>query len=100
MPYLHPHYRALSLPTAIATTFTFLALAVALIRQSFSLAVYKKRGGVSATIVIAATAGILGYLVQGLTDNVWYNYKMLLIFWIVVGLVSSGSNLIRETKEK
>lgn len=79
---------------------TFLALVVALIRQSFSLAVYKKRGGVSATIVIAATAGILGYLVQGLTDNVWYNYKMLLIFWIVVGLVSSGSNLIRETKEK
>lgn len=75
---------------------SFFALIFAFIRQSFSLMVYRKRGGVCATVVLAAAAGVLGYLFQGLTDNVWYNYKMLLIFWIVVGLVSAGVNINKE----
>ncbi|MBR5156444.1 MAG: O-antigen ligase family protein [Clostridia bacterium] len=78
---------------------SFFALIIAFIRQAFSLAVYKKRGGVCATVIIGASAGILGYLFQGLTDNVWYNYKMLLVFWIVLGLVSAGVNINKQKDE-
>ena len=75
---------------------SFLALIVAFFKQAFSMLVYRGRGRLLSTVVIAASAGVLGYLFQGLTDNVWYNYKMLLIFWIVLGLVSAGVNLRKE----
>ena len=78
---------------------SFIALVIAFVRQSFSLYIYRKRGGICTTVILAAAAGVLGYLFQGLTDNVWYNYKMLLIFWIVLGLVSSGVNISKEKTE-
>ena len=78
---------------------SFLAMIIAFIRQTFTLAVYKKRSGVCGAVIIGAGAGILGYLFQGLTDNVWYNYKMVLIFWIVLGLVSAGVNVNNDKND-
>jgi undecaprenyl pyrophosphate phosphatase UppP len=78
---------------------SFLTMIIAFIRQAFSLAVYKKRGGICGAVIIGAAAGILGYLFQGLTDNVWYNYKMVLIFWIVFGLVSAGVNINNDKND-
>ncbi len=99
---LHSHnlFLQICVEMGVIGIITFFALVIALIRQSFSLAIYRKRGGLCATVILAVTCGILGYLLQGLTDNVWYNYKMLLIFWIVVGLVASGANISKETEEK
>jgi O-antigen ligase len=34
----------------------------------------------------AVCAGMGGYLVQGITDNVWYNYRVFAFFWVVVAL--------------
>ena len=34
----------------------------------------------------AALAGLLGLLLQGLTDHLWFNYRIVLLFWLVVGL--------------
>ena len=31
-------------------------------------------------------SGMTGLLVQGLTDHLWFNYRIVLLFWIVVGL--------------
>lgn len=31
-------------------------------------------------------AGLLGYMLQGMFDNVWYNYRVFGIFWIVIGI--------------
>ncbi len=40
----------------------------------------------------AATVGILAILVQGLTDYVWYNYRVFLMFWIVLAIASASVN--------
>lgn len=34
----------------------------------------------------AAVCAILGVLLQGMTDYVWYNYRIFLMFWLVIGL--------------
>ena len=34
----------------------------------------------------AAFCGVVGALVMGLFDNVWYNYRILFLFWIVAGI--------------
>ena len=31
-------------------------------------------------------AGMTGYLVQGMTDNTWYNYRIVSYFWVVLAL--------------
>ncbi|MBR5153096.1 MAG: O-antigen ligase family protein [Clostridia bacterium] len=38
------------------------------------------------TMITAISAGVCGFLVQGMFDNCFYNYRVLLVFWYVLGL--------------
>lgn len=38
---------------------------------------------------VAVMCGALAVLAQGMTDYIWYNYRIYLIFWIMVGLGSA-----------
>ncbi len=90
---LHAHNLFLQIlaETGIMGLVTFLALILAVLRQNFSVVIYRKRKTYTGAVVLALTAGILGYLFQGLTDNVWYNYKMVLIFWTVLAITGSAA---------
>lgn len=92
---LHSHNLFLQLwvELGICGIVAFLALILAFVRQCFALAVYQQRRGLSATVCLALCGGTLGYLFQGLTDNVWYNYKMVLIFWIILAFAGTASQL-------
>lgn len=47
----------------------------------------------------AAFVGLLAILMQGLTDHVWYNYRVFLMFWVVLSIVSVTVDLAeREDK--
>ncbi|MCL2703439.1 MAG: O-antigen ligase family protein [Defluviitaleaceae bacterium] len=37
-------------------------------------------------VTAAIAAGMFGYLVQGMTDNVWYNYRIVAYFWFITAL--------------
>jgi O-antigen ligase len=39
-------------------------------------------------IVIAFLAGMMGFMLQGVFDYVWYNYRVFLLFWIFLGIGS------------
>ncbi len=41
----------------------------------------------------APFCGVLAVLAQGLTDHIWYNYRVYLMFWLVAGLVSAYARL-------
>ena len=40
--------------------------------------------------------GITGVLVQGFTDNMWYNYRVYFMFWICLGLCAAYASFGRE----
>lgn len=48
--------------------------------------------------------GLVAFLVQGVTDYVWYNYRIFLMFWITVGLsvgaVLMSKNALDESSEE
>jgi len=46
-------------------------------------------------LMIAFMAGFLGFMLQGVFDYVWYNYRVFLFFWLFLGI---GSMII-DTKE-
>ncbi|MGE5632713.1 MAG: O-antigen ligase family protein [Caulobacteraceae bacterium] len=53
---------------------------------------YKTKDKFLSTFMIAISAGLAGYLVQGLVENIWYNYRVLLSFWVMMalGMIARG----------
>ena len=48
-------------------------------------------------MIIAGLSSICGAFVIGLTDYIWYNYRVFIVFWIVIALtVSLARNNARE----
>ena len=55
----------------------------------------------SRTMIVAGLSAISGALVMGLADNIWYNYRAFIIFWIVFALtVSLAKNNVRERESE
>ena len=96
---LHSHnlYLQVLVEMGVIGIGALLSMIVAFVRQVFSDKVIgAHKTDVHAKLVIALGAGLLGFLLQGFTDYVWYNYKMLMIFWIFLALGISGVNLIEK----
>ncbi len=94
---LHSHnlYLQVWVEMGIVGIVALLSMVLMFVKQVFSNAVIGiHRTDSHAKLVIALGAGVLGFLLQGLTDYVWYNYKILMIFWIFLALGISGVNLI------
>ncbi len=48
-------------------------------------------------LVTGLAAGMLGYLVQGMFDNVWYNYRVFLLFFIIIGITAASIEICKST---
>ena len=47
-------------------------------------------------IIIGLVSGMFGFLIQGLFDNVWYNYRIVLMFFIIVGITAAATNISKH----
>ena len=48
----------------------------------------------------AAIASVFGFLVQGITDHPFYNYRVTFVFWAVIGLGIAITRLFGEKEEQ
>ncbi len=48
----------------------------------------------------AVLCGILGVLAQGMTDYIWYNYRVFLMFWMLLGLGAAIRKTMASTAPK
>ena len=51
-------------------------------------------------IVLAGVAGVAALLVMGLFDHVWYNYRIYMLFWTVMGLVTAQLRVGESDEER
>lgn len=58
------------------------------------------KGGEFSTVMTALSAGICGFLVQGLFDNCFYNYRVLLVFWCVIGMAVACTKVAKKITEE
>lgn len=49
------------------------------------------------TVLVGFLCGVCAFLVQGATDYVWYNYRIFLLFWAMIGLTAAVVNNCKET---
>jgi putative inorganic carbon (HCO3(-)) transporter len=54
--------------------------------------------GINKTIALASISAMVGYLVQGLTDTPWYNFRMVFLFWFLMAITMAATRLGRPEK--
>jgi len=48
------------------------------------------------SVAVALGSGMAGYLLQGMFDNVWYNYRIFFFFFVMMGLSAVVSTLAKK----
>lgn len=43
--------------------------------------------------------GMIGFLIQSMTDHTWYNYRVVLVFWIIIALTVEASQINLKEKD-
>lgn len=60
-----------------------------------------KKGNEISTVIVAICAALFGFLVQGLFDNCFYNYRVFMIFWLFLAFGMCGVYVVQgEVKDK
>jgi len=98
---LHSHnlYLQFLVETGIFGIVSLLCVLFGFLKTVFATSVVRKiKQSDIAKILVALGTGFIGFMFQGLTDYVWYNYKILMIFWIVIALGVSGAKILKEDK--
>jgi len=90
-PHSHNLYLQLVVENGIIGLVAFLVIMIAYFRTVISTIIRQQRNLCKA-IITALAAGLLGYLVQGLFDNVWYNYRVFYMFFAMLGLTMAAVN--------
>ena len=52
------------------------------------------KGTKTAWFLLVMMAAMGGYLLEGMFDNVWYNYRVFLIFFMFMGLTAAVSRMV------
>jgi O-antigen ligase len=96
-PHSHNLFLQIVCDAGIASLVVFLAVAIAYIRTLAS-AMSRERDRDSRILQIAALSAVAGFFIQGLTDYSFYNYRVELIFWAVIGLgaLTAGRSALPE----
>lgn len=50
-------------------------------------------------LISGLTTGMVAFLVQSMTDHTWYNYRVVLVFWIIIALTIVASQINIKEKE-
>ena len=84
-PHAHNIYLQLLCETGIIGLGVFLSTMVISLKKIF-LGYLSDKKGLCGIVCIAVVAGLLGFLLQGAFDYVWYNYRVFLIFWMTLAI--------------
>lgn len=95
----HSLYLQITAETGVFTLIIFLTVALLTVQKSLSFVktstVEKNRH-----YALGLICGIVAFLLMGLTDHVFYNYRIYLLFWLIVGLSSAHIMTAKESSEE
>lgn len=94
-PHSHNLYLQIIIELGIFGLIVFLAVIFFMTQYCFSFFAAEKMPGHDyegmRLICAAGLSGTAAILAQGMTDYIWYNYRIFLIFWLVIGLAVAAA---------
>lgn len=97
-PHAHNLYLQIIAENGILGILAFLGIVVVFYKTVIS-SILQTKDRLLNGFVIGLSAGLFGYLVQGMFDNVWYNYRVFLLFYVILGLAMCCVTVARGRKE-
>lgn len=98
-PHSHQLFFQIAIEMGIFALIAFLAVIFVTVRKnSAALVNYGKKTDFT-LISSAALCGVIGMLIQGMTDYVWYNYRVFGMFWMMIGFCVAASRLAETDYE-
>ena len=95
-PHTHNLYLQIITENGIVGLVVFVALILMYYRMSISAIIRTKGDRMLKATITGLSAGMFGYLVQGMFDNVWYNYRIVFMFYIILALTACAVNLSKK----
>ncbi len=83
-PHSHNLYMQITIELGIVGLIAFAAVIFIWAQSAFTLHTSERRG--EKLYSNAVFCGIVAVLVQAVTDYIWYNYRVFLMFWLLIGL--------------
>lgn len=98
----HPHNLYLNIfsENGVWGLIAFVVIILIYYKMCISTIIKNKTDKFLNTTVLGLSAGMFGFLVQGLFDNVFYNYRIVFMFYMILALTVSSIVLLRTEKEK
>ncbi|MBR5538815.1 MAG: O-antigen ligase family protein [Clostridia bacterium] len=98
-PHAHNLFLQLFIEVGIFGFVIFAALLICFLQSGFSLAKHGEDKEVR-LIGCGALCGTLAALVQGMTDYVWYNYRVFFMFWLVIGISAAARRIDADMRRR
>ena len=88
-PHAHNLFLQITIELGVAGLVVFAILILMLIRSAFTL--FRKRSfrHFSSLSGLMCLSALMALLINGLTEYVWYNNRIYLLFWLVAGLITA-----------
>ena len=84
-PHAHNLFLQIISDTGVIGIVIFIAIIYQFYKNTFA-SLRREKKGEGRVFVIAGISSISGFLVQSMTDYTFYNYRVMLLFWAVVGI--------------
>ncbi len=97
-PHAHNLFLQIITEHGIVVLLIFLIIILFFAQSVFTFNKYEPTG--KKYIPVAMMCGIFAVLVQGLTDYVWYNYRVYLMFWLIIGLTTAARRCLRQPDQQ
>ena len=89
----HNLYLQLMVENGVMGLIVFLGIVYNFFKETIISLVKKKK-----ILLVGIVSGMVGFLVQSMTDHTWYNYRVVLIFWMAMAFGVSYAKIIQEEK--
>ena len=97
-PHAHNLFLQVTSEMGLGGLILLLAMFIAFFATTY-MAHRKVKGTKTSWFILVMMAAVGGYLMEGIFDNVWYNYRVFLIFFMVLGIVAAVSRKVLKEND-
>lgn len=98
-PHSHNMFLQIIVESGAAGIFTFLLMIFILMKNMVVGYTKGGKGAPLSTALVGIAAGLIGFLVQGMFDNCFYNYRVFMIFWCMAALGMCAVGIAKKEAE-
>ena len=98
-PHSHNLFLQIIVESGVGGIAVFLLILIMFLKKMMTGWQYGGKSNPASVMITALSAGVCGFLLQGMFDNCFYNYRVLLVFWCVIGMAAACVKVLKKGDE-